>query len=903
MFAPEPAKEERCRVLYVSPLKALAVDVERNLRAPIAGIAAWRPRARRGAPRPFRRHPLGRHARSGAGPHRAHAARHPDHDAGVALPAADLAGARGPRVGRDGHRRRDPLARAEQARRAPLPLARAAGGAAASGSAPLQRIGLSATQRPLEEVARLLGGGEVAGTTAAPGRPRPVEIVDAGSRKVLDLRVEVPVEDMARLGRGARRDPVRAGRRRSGAALDLAVDLPAPGRADPRAPLDDDLRQQPAPRRAPRRRPERRSAGEEIALAHHGSVAREKRLEIEDRLKRGELPRDRRDLLPRARHRHGRRRPGRPDRGAALGRLRASSASAARATASVRRLAGDHLPEVPGRPPRGGRGHRADGRGQGRGDAPIRATRSTCSRSRSWRSSRSIPIACRRPLSPRARARRPSRSCPARSFEGVLDMLSGRYPSDEFAELRRASPGTGSAGRCAHARGRAGVAVVNAGTIPDRGLYGVFLAGGDARRQSPGRRARRGDGVRVAPGRRVPARRLVLADRRDHARPGPRDAGAGRAREDALLARRPARAAARVRRARSARCRASFRPRRVPRPSGVCRDAHGLDARAAPNLVAYLREQREATGEVPSDRTIVVERYLDEIGDWRVCVLSPFGARVHAPWAMAVLARLARGERRRGRGALVRRRHGLPAPGVRRAARHGALFLPASGRGRGPASCATLGETLALRGALPRERGARAAPARGGIRAAAARSGRSASAPPTCSPWPRGTASFPIILETYRECLRDVFDLPGPRRDPARRSPPAGSAIGHGRIRARPSPFAGVAPLLATSRTSSTTATRRSPSAGRRRCRSTRRSCGSSSARRSCASSSTRKRSRRSKPRSSGSRDGAHPPARGRRPRPAPLARRPDAGGDRRPLRVARAAVRAWLAALARSAA
>ena len=132
-----------------------------------------------------------------------------------------------------------------------------------------------------------------------------------------------------------------------------------------------------------------------------------------------------------------------------------------------------------------------------------------------------------------------------------------------------------------------------------------------------------------------------LAHRGDHPRPGRRHPGARAAGQDAVLARRrpgpPARAGPGARRVR-------------PRAAGACRrrgarhgcaSVHGLDELAAANLVAYLDEQAEATGAVPDDRTIVVERFRDEIGDWRVCVLSPFGAQVHAPWAMALQPRLA----------------------------------------------------------------------------------------------------------------------------------------------------------------------------------------------------------------------------------------------------------------------
>ena len=190
-------------------------------------------------------------------------------------------------------------------------------------------------------------------------------------------------------------------------------------------------------------------------------------------------------------------------------------------------------------------------------------------------------------------------------------------------------------------RGRAGsqrLAVTSGGTIPDRGLFGVFLP----------------DGTRVGEldeemvyesrvGRDVPARRVDVADRGHHPRAGGRHARAGPAGEDAVLARRRAGPAARAGpgggRVRAHHPRAAPATRRWP----GCGRRHDLDEAAARNLLEYLDEQAESGGAVPDDRTIVVERFRDEIGDWRVCVLSPFGAQVHAPWAMALQARL--GER------------------------------------------------------------------------------------------------------------------------------------------------------------------------------------------------------------------------------------------------------------------
>ena len=239
-------------------------------------------------------------------------------------------------------------------------------------------------------------------------------------------------------------------------------------------------------------------------------------------------------------------------------------------------------------------------------------------------------------------------------------MLSGPLP---VRRVRRAPPADHVGPRRRHgprrARGPRRVAIVNGGTIPDRGLYGVFLAGEDGagslrvgeldeemvfesrvgRRFSSARR--RGASRR--------SRTIASSSRRRPGEPGkmpfwhgdrpgrPREFGEPSASSPASLA-------------------AASRRRRAKRLAGRPR----LDGRAAGNLVAYLGEQAEATGEVPSDRTIVVERFADELGDWRVCVLSPFGARVHAPWATAVAGAAEANDWRRSRGDLVGRRHRVP---------------------------------------------------------------------------------------------------------------------------------------------------------------------------------------------------------------------------------------------------
>ena len=218
----------------------------------------------------------------------------------------------------------------------------------------------------------------------------------------------------------------------------------------------------------------------------------------------------------------------------------------------------------------------------------------------------------------------PYRELSRAQFEGVLDMLAGRYPSDDFAELRPRVVWDRTAGSVrARPDGRR-LAVTNGGTIPDRGLYGVFLVDSGARvgelDEEMVYEARQGevfqlgasswrieqitrDRVLVSPAPGVPGRM-----------PFWKGDGVGRPYE---LGRAVGEAA---------------RTRRFS----------DLDARAARNLHAYLDDQEAATGVIPSDRTIVVERFRDEIGDWRVCVLSPFGGRVHAPWALALEQRMSR---------------------------------------------------------------------------------------------------------------------------------------------------------------------------------------------------------------------------------------------------------------------
>ena len=285
MFAPPPPKAQRCRVVYVSPLKALTVDVERNLRAPIQGIA------REAGSQGEVIHLPEVAIRTGDTPsgERARMARRPP-DILITTPESLFLVLTA--------RAREILASVETVivdeihalvgtkRGAHLALSLERLEEVAG--QPLQRIGLSATQRPLEEVARYLGGGSGRRTW----KPRPVRIVDAGAKKSFDLRVEVPVEDMVRLTELPEPEPGKPGESPPGVLSRPSI-WPA---------IHPRLLELVRAHRSTivfvnsRRLAERLAAalndlaGEPVARAHHGSVAREQRLEIEDALKAGRLP-------------------------------------------------------------------------------------------------------------------------------------------------------------------------------------------------------------------------------------------------------------------------------------------------------------------------------------------------------------------------------------------------------------------------------------------------------------------------------------------------------------------------------------------------------------------------------------------------------------------------------------
>ena len=402
-------------------------------------------------------------------------------------------------------------------------------------------------------------------------------------------------------------------------------------------------------------------------------------------------------------------------------------------------------------------------------------------------------------------------------------MLAGAYPSDEFAELKPRVVWDRVTDVVEGRRDARVVAVTSGGTIPDRGLFGVFLAGEAG---TPGRRVgeldeemvyelRAGmhgdvivlgasswrideishDRVTVTPGARRARQAAVLEGRRG--RPADRArAGAGRVRP-----RDRGRPGARATRARGRRRRG-------------CARTHDLDELAAENLLAYLEDEREATGALPTDRRIVVERFRDELGDWRLCILTPFGGRVHAPWSLALEARLAE---RLGLevqtiwsddGIAIRLPEGdAPLDGIE------ALLFPEPEEVE-DLVVGQVGVVGAVRQPVPRERGAGAAPAAPPARdpdaalAAAPARRRPAGGRQPLRQLPDPRRDLPRVpARTSSTCRRCASSWPASRG--ARSPSTASRRRGHRRSRA--------ACCSTTSPPTCTRATRRWPSGGRRR--------------------------------------------------------------------------------------
>ncbi len=721
------------RVVYVSPLKALNYDIERNLRGPLAGLrSSLRVGVRTGDTPPAERRALVREP--------------PD----ILITTPESLFLLLTSAARESLRHVETLildeVHALAATKRGSHLALSVERLARLGEGPLQRIGLSATQRPLAEIGRFVSGGG------------PIELVDAGIRKQLDLKVVIPVDDLRELGSSASLShPLLADGQVSDGSSEHAGASIWPSMYPELLALVEAHRSTIVfvnNRRLAERLALRLNelGGRELARAHHGSLAREQRQLIEDDLKAGRIP----CLVATSSLELG------IDMGAVDLVIQVESPkSVARGLQRIGR-AGHELGAV-------SKGRifpkfRADllesavvARAMQAGD--IEETR--IPRNPLDVLAQQIVAICADEeievgeLHALVRGAAPFAELSRAQLENVLDMLAGRYPSDEFAELRPRIVWDRSAGRIRAREGARRLAVTNAGTIPDRGLFGVFLVDGGSRvgelDEEMVYEARAGqtfllgastwrieeitrDRVLVSPAPGLPG-----------AVPFWKGEGVGRPYE---LGEKIGAAAREL----SALSDASALQR--------LGSDYALDERAARNLLAFLRDQADATGAVPSDRTIVVERFRDEIGDWRVCILTPFGGRVHAPWAMAISARL--------RASLGLETQSIWSDdGI-------ALHLPDADTPPSlqellidPAEIeelvvAELGET-ALFGARFRENAARALlipRRRPGQRTPLWQQRLKAQSLLQVA---RGYGSFPIVLETYRECLQDVFDLPALR--------------------------------------------------------------------------------------------------------------------------------------------
>ena len=791
MFSPRPEKAQRCRVVYISPLKALAVDVERNLRAPLAGIANVA--AARGDEFVMPEIAI----RTGDTPQQDRARFNRD-PADILITTPEslylmlTSNAREVLRGVETMIIDEIHALVPNKRGAHLALSLER--LARLCEREPQRIGLSATQRPLEEVARFLGGCTPLTRRFAPPSPegegidakalsrreraaakprvrgeqaaenaiehefadhrkpkfRPISIIDTGEKKTLVLKVEVPVEEMAKLS--------EAGDIRSGNA---AI---GPTKASIWPAIHPRLLELIHAHRSTlifvnsRRLAERLAAalnelaGELLVQAHHGSIARAQRIEIEDNLKSGRLP----ALIATSSLELG------IDMGAIdlVIQIEAPPSIAS----GMQRI--------------GRASHQVGAVSEGIIFPKFRGDLVACAAvTKAMHDGRIEPTRYpRNPLDVLAqqivamismddwnadelfgavRQAAPFAELSRVTFDGVLDMLSGLYPSDEFAELRPRATWDRTSNQLTARGGAKRVAITSGGTIPDRGLYGVFLIGAEKGSARVGEldeemvfESRAGETftlgastwrieeithdrviVSPAPGE-IGKMPFWKGDQAERTVPFGEEIGA--------LVREL---------------------RDVKRGEAIKTlvKRHDLDRRAAENLLQYLDDQSDATGAVPDDRNIVIERVVDELGDWRVCVLTPFGGRIHAPWAMAVTAKV-RNELAidvetmwADDGFIVR----FPETDVPPRAE---LMIPNPDEveslvirqlGSSSMFAAKFREAAARALLLPRMNPQRRV-------ALWQQRKRAYDLLQVASRF----GSFPMILEAYRECLRDVFDVP-----------------------------------------------------------------------------------------------------------------------------------------------
>ncbi|MGH3717514.1 MAG: ATP-dependent helicase [Pseudonocardiaceae bacterium] len=756
----------RCQVLYISPLKALAVDVERNLRSPLAGIRQAAHRL--GLPAPDIR--VGMRTGDTPADQRRAFARAPT-DVLVTTPESLflLLTSAARQSLRGIHTVIVDEVHAVVATKRGAHLAVSLERLDALLDKPAQRIGLSATVRPVEEVSAFLAGG------------RPVQVVAPPSAKTIEISVQVPVPDMSVLGaptgqadepaehrasiwpaverrvldlvRAHRSTIVFANSRRLAERLtsrlnELAVGEPAV----PRDRMPAELMGQAGLAGG---------APDVIAKAHHGSMSRERRTLVEEELKSGRLPcvvatsslelgidMGAVDLVVQIEapptvasglQRIGRagHQVGAVSRGVVFPKFRGDLVSCA---VIAERMAGGAIEAL--RYPRN--------------PLDVLAQQVVAMVALDTWTVDDLATLVRRAA--------PYSALPDSALHAVLDMLAGRYPSEEFGELRprivwdRVSD---------ELRGRPGaqrLAVTSGGTIPDRGLFTVMTPGGaDGAGSRVGEldeemvyESRVGDTFLLGS---TSWKIVDITHDRVIAAPAPGEP----ARMPFWKGDAPGRPLE------LGRALGAF----VRELSGAGADAArgrlqaaGLDSWAADNLLTYLREQREATGHVPDDRTVLVERFRDDLGDWRMVVHSPFGAQVNGPWALAIGARL---RERRGveaqvasadDGIVLRLPDALDADGAEVApTAEDVLLDPDEVEQLVTAEVSTSAlfasrfrECAARSLLLPRRDPRRRTPLW-------QQRQRSAQLLTVASKYER----FPVVLEAMRECLQDVYDLPGLR--------------------------------------------------------------------------------------------------------------------------------------------
>jgi ATP-dependent helicase Lhr and Lhr-like helicase len=764
-------------VLYVSPLKALAVDVERNLRAPLAGIRHAADRL--GLPRPEIEVGM-RTGDTPAAERRAFTRTPPD----ILITTPESLFLLLTSAAREAMRAVDTVivdeVHAVAATKRGAHLALSLERLDALLPRPAQRIGLSATVRPIDEVARFLGG------------PTPVEVVQPATPKTIEVSVEVPVQDMTDLdavATGSVEDGTEGPRRSIWPAVEARVfelirqhrstivfansrrlaerlcarlnelatqasvpDDPAVGPVQVGLEPTGDPAREGAPAAVMAQSPTARGAPAVIARAHHGSVSREERKHIEEALKSGQLP-------------------------AVVATSSLELGIDMGAVDLVVQI--EAPPSVAAGLQRVGRaGHQVGAVSRGvvfpkhRGDllsCAVVARRMADGAIEELRYPRNpldvlaqqvVAMVAMDPwpldeLGTLVRRAAPFHELPTSALHATLDMLAGRYPSAAFAELRPRLVWDRGTDLLTARPGAQRLAVTSGGTIPDRGLFGVFLAGSDRPVRvgeldeemvyesrvgdvfllgstswrieditpdrvlvspAPGAAARMPFWKGDQPGRPVELGRAIGASLRE------------------IGQSRPEQAAARL-------------------------GAAGLDGWAVANLLSYVDEQRSAIRQLPDDRAVVVERFRDELGDWRLAVHCVLGAKVNAAWAMASGVRLT--ERYGVDGQVLPSDDGIvvrlpdlvdepPGADLVSFDPDEIAGMVESAVGASAMFAARFRECAARALLLPRRDPRRRQPLWQQRQRAA-----------QLLDVAREFADFPVTLEAARECLQDVLDVPG----------------------------------------------------------------------------------------------------------------------------------------------